>query len=201
MAAAGRPRGANRWTRARSPAPSPQSVAGVSYHPQLCAPHPRRCCAPVILAEKTCVEPVLARVVQVLVEIDQFVLHTCACMRAGAGERVATWVHFGAQYAPRPRASSSVSSVAAGSDSVGAGTLALLRTGTSRRLSSVGRMLAPSTCSPGAASKWNRRGGGAEQAAPRTSSTVACLHCARIFSAMVLPNGPSSMSSHSSFAW
>ena len=81
-----------------------------------------------ILAEKTCVEPVLARVVQVLVEIDQFVLHTCACMRAGAGERVATWVHFGAQYAPRPRASSSVSSVAAGSDSVGAGTLALLRT-------------------------------------------------------------------------
>ena len=95
---------------------------------QLCAPHPRRCCAPVILAEKTCVEPVLARVVQVLVEIDQFVLHTCACMRAGAGERVATWVHFGAQYAPRPRASSSVSSVAAGSDSVGAGTLALLRT-------------------------------------------------------------------------
>ena len=128
MAAAGRPRGANRWTRARSPAPSPQSVAGVSYHPQLCAPHPRRCCAPVILAEKTCVEPVLARVVQVLVEIDQFVLHTCACMRAGAGERVATWVHFGAQYAPRPRASSSVSSVAAGSDSVGAGTLALLRT-------------------------------------------------------------------------
>ena len=100
------------------------------YHiiPQLCAPHPRRCCAPVILAEKTCVEPVLARVVQVLVEIDQFVLHTCACMRAGASERVATWVHFGAQYAPRPRASSSVSSVAAGSDSVGADTLALLRT-------------------------------------------------------------------------
>ena len=124
--AAGRRR-RERRTRARSPAPSPVGC-GVSYHPQLCAPHPRRCCAPVILAEKTCVEPVLARVVQVLVEIDQFVLHTCACMRAGAGERVATWVHFGAQYAPRPRASSSVSSVAAGSDSVGAGTLALLRT-------------------------------------------------------------------------
>ena len=187
--------------RARSPAPSPVGC-GVSYHPQLCAPHPRRCCAPVILAEKTCVEPVLARVVQVLVEVDQFVLHTCACMWAGAGERVATWVHFGAQYAPRPRASLSVSSVAAGSDSVGAGTLALLRTGTSRRLSSVGRMLAPSTCSPRAATKWNRRweGGDAKQAAPRTSSTVACLHCARIFSAMVLPNGPSSVSSHSSFA-
>ena len=118
--------GASAGARARSPVAPVGCRCIISSHNY--APHPRRCCAPVILAEKTCVEPVLARVVQVLVEIDQFVLHTCACMRAGAGERVATWVHFGAQYAPRPRASSSVSSVAAGSDSVGAGTLALLRT-------------------------------------------------------------------------
>eukprot|EP00964_Phaeocystis_antarctica_P076686 scaffold47423_cov71-Phaeocystis_antarctica.AAC.4 len=45
------------------------------------APHTRRCCVPLLLAEETCVEPVLARVVQVLVEIDHVVLHTCACTR------------------------------------------------------------------------------------------------------------------------
>jgi hypothetical protein len=61
--------------------------------------------------------------------------------------------HLGSRNAPRPRASSSVSSVAAGSDSVGAGTLALLRTGTSRKLSSVGCIFAPSTCSHEAATK------------------------------------------------
>jgi hypothetical protein len=41
----------------------------------------RRCCVSLLLAEKTCVEPVLARVVQVLVKIDHVVLHTCACTR------------------------------------------------------------------------------------------------------------------------
>ena len=127
----------------------------LSYHTTY-APHTPRCCVPLLLAEKTCVEPVLARVVQVLVKIDHVVLHTCAWHAAGASERVATWGHFGPRNAPRPRASSSVSSVAAGSDSVGAGTLALLRTGTSRKLSSVGCIFAPSTCSHKAATKWNR---------------------------------------------
>ena len=52
----------------------------LSYHTTY-APHTPRCCVPLLLAEETCVEPVLARVVQVLVKIDHVVLHTCACTR------------------------------------------------------------------------------------------------------------------------